>query len=130
MRSRYTAFSLGLGAYLYDTLAAGHPDREHPRELMIRELSRVRDTQRFLGLTLLHASADATQGEVLFFARVFAKGTNVSFAELSEFVRENGAWRYLSGVLVPVAALSDDVATLTRESFLELASTLSISEST
>jgi SEC-C motif-containing protein len=121
MRSRYAAFALGRGEYLFDTLAADHPDRSAPREAAARELSRVRERQRFMGLTILHASADGDDGEVLFFARIFEKGAEHSFAELSRFVREDGAWRYASGELLPRSLLPAEVTTLDREGFLALA---------
>ena len=56
MRSRFSAFALGLGPYLVDTLATTHPDRALPRAALARELSRVRITQRFTGLWILHAT--------------------------------------------------------------------------
>lgn len=96
MRSRYSAFALGLGAYLADTLASDHADRQTPRELLVRELSRVKDRQRFMGLRIVEAQDD----EVLFVARVFEKGQDRSFAERSRFVREDGAWKYASGTFV------------------------------
>jgi SEC-C motif-containing protein len=123
MRSRYAAFALGLGPYLYQTLAAGHPDRAEPEAAFVRRLAggpAVRFV-RYVGLSVLYESADGDAGEVLFYARIFEKGRNVSFAELSAFAREGGAWRYESGVLVPHAALPADVASLTRERLLALA---------
>ena len=121
MRSRWTAFALGRGDYLFDTLASSHADRAAPRDAAVRELSRARETQRFLRLLVLHASATGDEGEVLFIARVFQKGQDQSFGELSRFVREAGAWRYASGILVPGDRLPADLAQITRESFLELA---------
>src|SRR5262249_5718105 len=58
MRSRYAAFALGLGAYLVDTLAAGHSDRAVPPIDLARELGRAKDTQRFMCLRICHASVD------------------------------------------------------------------------
>jgi SEC-C motif-containing protein len=113
MRSRYAAFALGLGAYLASTLAADHPDLELPREAMIRELSRARERQRFMGLRILHTSAGADRGEVLFFARIFERGADRSFVELSGFVREGGAWRYAEGVMVPAEAMDVPLDALT-----------------
>jgi SEC-C motif-containing protein len=122
MRSRYAAFALGLGEYLFDSLAASHPDRAAPREAAIRELGRAREQQRFLRLVVLASSANETEseGEVLFYARIFEKGQDRSFAELSRFVREDGAWRYESGLLVPGRDLPADPTTLDREAFLAL----------
>lgn len=131
MRSRYAAFALGLGEYLVETLASTHPDLvngEPPRQELVRALSRARERQRFLGLRILHTEEGHTEeaggrerGEVLFFARIFERGQDVSFAELSSFVRENGAWRYAEGVLVPGEKLPRDGEGLTRDRLLELA---------
>lgn len=121
MRSRYAAFALGLGEYLYDTCASTHPDRELPRAAAVRELARVRDKQRFMRLAILSASERGDRGEVLFHAGIFERGRDLSFAELSEFVREDGRWRYASGVLVTADRLPKDIASLDRERFLALA---------
>jgi uncharacterized protein (DUF952 family) len=98
MRSRYAAFALGLGDYLVETLASSHPDRGHDETALARELSRAKERQRFLGLTIL----DAHEDEVTFHARVFERGKDRSFTERSKFVCEDGAWRYASGeILAP-----------------------------
>jgi SEC-C motif-containing protein len=127
MRSRWSAFALGHGAYLFDTLASTHPDRDASRDAAVRELSCVRERQRFLKLTVLVASPVVAgagpneTGEVLFHARIFEKGQDRSFAELSHFVREDGAWRYASGVLVQADRLPEDLTGLDREQLLALA---------
>jgi SEC-C motif-containing protein len=109
MRSRYSAFALGLGDYLVDTLAATHPDLEGPRAELVRSLGRVGAQRRFVGLRILSASTSPAgdTGEVLFLARIFERGANRSFAERSTFVREAGGWRYEAGVLVPESELPD-----------------------
>lgn len=116
MRSRYSAFALGKGVYLVDTLSSSHADRALPPDLLARELGRVKDRQRFMGLVIVWAEGS----EVLFHARVFEKGRDQSFAELSRFERdeEDGTWRYASGRLVPGAALGCSASELTRERFL------------
>jgi SEC-C motif domain protein len=99
MRSRYAAFALGLGASLVRTLAAHHPDRAHDEAALALTLSRAKDVQRFLGLTILEAHADGDRGEVQFHARIFERGADQSFTERSRFAREDGAWRYAGGEL-------------------------------
>lgn len=121
MRSRFAAFALGRGDYLVRTLAASHPDRALPEAELARELARAKEKQRFLDLWILHASETGTVGEVLFYARIFERGADRSFAELSTFDREPAGWRYASGVLVPGARLPRDVRALTRDAFLALA---------
>jgi SEC-C motif-containing protein len=116
MRSRYAAFALGLAEYLVETLASGHPDRELPRGPFLQELSRARDRQRFMGLRILFATTEPKDdGEIMFYARIFEKGTDRSFVELSQFVREDQAWRYASGIVVPAAELPADLGTLAPE---------------
>jgi len=118
MRSRYAAFALGLGEYLVQTLASAHEDATddpRAREALVHELARAKDGQRFLGLTILSATENGSAGEVLFHARIFSRGRDQSFAELSSFVRENGAWKYAAGILVPGEELPSDLAALTPE---------------
>ncbi len=97
MRSRYAAFALGLGDYLVKTLARRHPDRAQDERALARELSRAKDTQRFLGLTIQSAREDGDTGKVTFHARIFERGKDRSFTERSTFVKEGGAWRYAHG---------------------------------
>lgn len=115
MRSRFAAFALGLGDYLVETLADAHEDRAHDPVLLARELGRVHERQKFLGLRIVHAEAEGSRGRVLFHARIFEKGQDRSFAELSAFVREHGRWRYLRGELRTNAELPcpPDALTLT-----------------
>jgi SEC-C motif-containing protein len=114
MRSRYSAFALGLGSYLVETLAANHPDRGRPAAELARDLGRAHLTQRYMGLAIFPARAD----EVLFHARIFVQGHDHSFVELSSFVREADGWRYAAGELLPAKALGSALPGLTRDSFL------------
>jgi uncharacterized protein YchJ len=82
MRSRYAAFALGLGDYIAKTGLESAPPKTPGR--------------RYLGLRIHDAHGDT----VLFFARIFERGVDCSFGELSTF-EKNGAWRYTSGVIIP-----------------------------
>ena len=106
MRSRYAAFALGLGEYLVRTLAATHPDRALPPHELAPDLSRARQRQRFTGLRIVRTASSGDAGQVLFLARIFERGVDRSFGELSTFVREAGGWRYASGEPVPVDDLT------------------------
>jgi SEC-C motif-containing protein len=121
MRSRFAAFALGRGAYLVATLAMTHPDLALPRDALVRDLSGARERQRFLGLAILHTATTPPTGEVLFYARVFERGADRSFAELSQFVQESGAWKYASGVMLPRASMPAPPESITREAFLRAA---------
>ena len=103
------------------TLSESHADFALPHDELARTLARAKEKQRFTGLRILHASASEGRGEVLFFARIFERGQDRSFAELSDFVRENGSWRYASGITLAKADLPVDLDAMTPASFVALA---------
>lgn len=119
MRSRYAAFALGLGEYLARTLSADHPDRALGDDALARALSVSRAGQRFLGLSILHHVPDPDRPEVLFYARIFSRGEDQSFAERARFARERGRLRYVDGDLVPRARLPPSPETMSLEAFTE-----------
>ena len=90
MRSRYSAFAVGDAGYL---LATWHPSTRPPS----LELD---PTVRWTGLDLL-ATIDggllSAKGTVEFRAWYRHEGETGSQHEVSRFVREDGAWRYLDG---------------------------------
>jgi SEC-C motif-containing protein len=90
MRSRYSAFVLGLEAYL---LASWHPSTR-PATL---DLAADAGT-KWLGLTVKkHQQQDATHATVEFVARYRIAGRGQRLHEISRFVREDGRWFYLDG---------------------------------
>ena len=101
MRSRFAAFALGDGAYLWRTLHADHPLRQRDEAEVVRELSLARRRLRYLRLTVHDAVEDGDRARVLFTARVFQKGTDRSFTELSDFARDGETWCYAGGVARP-----------------------------
>ena len=117
MRSRYAAFARGDVDYLVTTLTADHADRTEGARADYRAM---RESMRFLDLCILHTSMEDETGEVLFYARIFERGVDRSFVELSGFVREDGAWRYASGLLVRTEDLPRDPRTMTRADVLAL----------
>ncbi|PIQ53789.1 MAG: hypothetical protein COW02_07255 [Comamonadaceae bacterium CG12_big_fil_rev_8_21_14_0_65_59_15] len=86
MRSRYSAYVLGLIDYL---LATWHPSTA-PGEL---DLSPV----KWLGLEVRHAQVTGDAGVVEFVARWRDNGRGVRLHEISRFVREAGRWLYIDG---------------------------------
>lgn len=116
MRSRYSAFALGNGQYLLDTLSSDHGDREMDRAEYVRSLSSYKNVLKYMGLFILEAKGD----EVLFYARMFESGRDVSFAELSRFVKEDGFWKYKDGIELHNANMPKEPQKLDRASFLAL----------
>lgn len=115
MRSRYAGYVLRQVEYLHRTLHPAHEDRQRPREEVLRDLIRSCQQHRYLGLKVLDHS-DPDEGAtacVLFIARVFRQGRDLSFAERSEFQRAEGGWRYLRGETRSLAGLGPPPESLT-----------------
>jgi SEC-C motif-containing protein len=86
MRSRYSAYVLGLIDYL---LATWHASTA-PGELELAPL-------KWLGLELLHVQQSGDAGVVEFVARYKENGRAQRLHEISRFVREQGRWYYIDG---------------------------------
>jgi len=92
MRSRYTAFAVGDAEYL---LASWHPDT---RPVSID----LDDEQRWLHLTIESSSGGGpfdTEGMVEFTAVYRTPDGRGRLHERSRFVREDGRWLYVDGVV-------------------------------
>ncbi|KAF1686881.1 hypothetical protein B1992_05675 [Pseudoxanthomonas broegbernensis] len=92
MRSRYSAYVLGLPDYLR---ATWHPSTRPPAlDLDDPEARRV----VWLGLQVKEHRAAGDRAEVEFVARYrVGGGSAVRMAERSRFVREGGRWYYVDG---------------------------------
>jgi len=91
VRSRYSAYVLGLGDYLQDTW---HPSTR-PAEATTFEPG-----VQWLGLDIKrHAVPSPDRAEVTFVARSKFRGRASRLQECSRFVREDGRWIYVDGAL-------------------------------
>ena len=89
MRSRYSAFALGLLDYLRDSW---HPSTRPA------DLEPLPAGLRWLGLDVRrHVQHDADHAIVEFVARSKLGGKAERLHETSRFVRENGRWFYVDG---------------------------------
>jgi SEC-C motif-containing protein len=98
VRSRFAAFAVGDGAYLWRTLHPDHALRAQPERAVVRELGRAHRTQRYRSVHIHDVEVDGDRARVLFTARVFEKGRDRSFVEASRFERTDEGWRYLDGL--------------------------------
>jgi SEC-C motif-containing protein len=119
MRSRYAAFALGDAGYLIHTLHTHHADRDATPAALARSLHA--DRRRYPSLAILDERTRGKSAEVLFAAGITESGRDVSFVELSDFERDAHGWRYLSGVMVPLAELGRSADGLTIDDFLAIA---------
>ena len=88
MRSRYSAYGLGLLDYL---LATWHSSTA-PGDLALPPV-------KWLGLEVRHAAMSGDAGMVEFVPRCRAGGRAQRMEETSRFVREAGRWYYIDGVM-------------------------------
>lgn len=96
MRSRYTAFTHGDGAYIARTSAREHRDAEDP------DLPTVTWVGLRINGTSGGKATDAT-GTVDFTARYREDGATRVHRENSRFRREDGLWVYVDGEIAPSA---------------------------
>ncbi|MFO0757122.1 MAG: YchJ family metal-binding protein [Byssovorax sp.] len=119
MRSRYAAFARKEAAYLVRTLHPDHPDRARPEAEILASIRASAGAYRYMGLQILDQRPEGEDGlsQVLFFAKIFEKGRDRSFVELSDFAHDGEGFRYRDGQLVPVERLGRDPRTLTIPAF-------------
>ena len=103
MRSRFSAFALGYADYLWRTIHASHPDRARPEAEVVRNFKRASRTMEYRALTILDSgpAPEAGHALVLFLARVFDRGRDLSFLERSEFAHDGQGFRYFNGTVRP-----------------------------
>lgn len=90
MRSRYSAYVLGLEPYVLDTW---HPGTRPPALALAEESG-----TRWLGLEVKrHTTTGEHSAIVEFVARYRIDGRAHRLHETSRFVHENGRWYYLDG---------------------------------
>jgi SEC-C motif-containing protein len=97
MRSRYTAYVLKLEAYL---LTTWHPNTR-PQALNLAD----DNATKWLGLQIKHAEITGeTTATVAFVARYKIGGKAERMHEISQFIRLDNHWHYLSGVHIDESA--------------------------
>ena len=95
MRSRYSAFFLGLGHYIFDT---HHADF---RNGSMDEYQQSAESTSWCGLEVLDSQQQANTATVDFKAYFIDKDKLHCLHEISNFVLENGQWFYTDGVYQP-----------------------------
>jgi SEC-C motif-containing protein len=109
MRSRFSAYVRREAEYIWKTLHPEHEDRSRPQAEVMREIREATSTLKFMRLVVLDRREPDEHGRahVLFFARVFEKGQNRSFIELSDFLHDGVGWRYVRGKQLAASRVAD-----------------------
>jgi SEC-C motif-containing protein len=97
MRSRYSAYALGLVEYIIRTTHPGNPEAAKPEAQRKKEIEEFCRITTFKGLHILEDQEGETISTVTFKAFLSQAGKDFSFAEKSTFEKVNGHWLYLKG---------------------------------
>ncbi len=104
LRSRYSAYALGVAEYIMDTTHPMNEDAKKPRQQRESELELFAKGTSFDALEVLdkgdyeaseQVAPDAEkEAWVRFKVTLEQKGHDASFSEKSRFIKEDGRWRY------------------------------------
>jgi SEC-C motif domain protein len=98
MRSRYSAYALGIVDYIIATTHPSHPDNALPLQKRKKEIATFCRHTRFQGLEISDFQEKGNHATVKFKAILFQNGSEKSFIEESLFERVGDKWLY-KGVL-------------------------------
>lgn len=96
MKSRYSAYSLGLADYIIETTHPNNPSYRNDRLVWRREILLFCASTTFSGLKILATAPN----KVTFKALLKVGDRDASFKEESTFEKLNSEWLYLSGKMV------------------------------
>ena len=95
MRSRYTAYVLGDGAYLVKTAI-----KENRHEEDVELIEQFSKNVKWLKLELLHVEQKESSGVVEFKAYYLENSEIVLLHERSDFEKNDGVWEYAKGKFI------------------------------
>lgn len=98
MRSRFTAYAQKNAKYIYQTYAS-----EKQAENPVKEIKEFATSCRFISLSVIDTNNDGDRGVVEFKANYFYQNLYCELHERSQFIKEQDQWRYLDGIIFPVA---------------------------
>ena len=97
MRSRYTAYALGLVDYIIDTTHPNNAESSADRGTKAKQISSFCTDTRFDGARILDFVDGEQEATVKFVAYLRQHDVDVSFTERSLFEKVNGRWLYKCG---------------------------------
>ncbi len=101
MRSRYSAYALGLAEYIIATTHSENPSsRKSNLSEWKKDILDFSKTTQFTGLEILDFSEDKDHAEVCFTAFLTMENQKSSFTEKSSFEKCDSKWFYKDGKIV------------------------------
>lgn len=99
MRSRYSAYAMGLADYIISTTHPLNSSYSENRDSWKKQILQFSTNTKFVDLKILDFSSEEKKAYVTFHAVLFQGTKDVSFKERSCFLKENGSWFYYSGFI-------------------------------
>ncbi len=100
MRSRFSAYALGLCEYIIKTTHPKNLQVCHDTHRWAQEISEFCAHTQFKNLDILEFEHKGEFATVTFFADLIQNEKDVSFTEKSIFEKVHGRWLYLSGKII------------------------------
>ncbi len=97
MRSRYSAYALGLADYIMTTTHPHNPTYTQDKIQWKIEILHFCQNISFDGLQILEFTDGEKEAYVTFTARLKQQGQDASFTERSRFAKVDGRWLYVDG---------------------------------
>ncbi len=97
MKSRYSAFALGLSHYIIQTTHKQNCDYKEDLSLWEKEINGFSKNTQFLGVDILDFTQEQEGASVTFYANLLSQAKDISFIEKSKFYKVDGVWLYHSG---------------------------------
>jgi SEC-C motif-containing protein len=98
MRSRYSAYALGLYEYLLKTTHPNNPLYPLDIPLWIEEIKHFKQITLFENLIIENIKVNENTTLIIFTAKLKQKGQNASFTEESLFEKLDDGWLYKNGI--------------------------------
>jgi SEC-C motif domain protein len=95
MRSRYSAYALGLVEYVIQTTHPDNPLFKKEESAIKKEIMNFCQHTEFKGLDILHFIDGKKKAYVTFVAHLQQLGKEAAFQEKSVFLKVNDRWLYL-----------------------------------
>lgn len=102
MRSRYSAYALGLADYIISTTHPENPSSRQDEAIWKKNILEFSKGTTFYGLTIESTQDKDNDGTVTFHAHLLNSGKDTSFRETSLFQKINGKWFYKSGSVTSI----------------------------
>ena len=95
MRSRYSAYAVGESGYIVKTTHPNNPDHTKEVNAWRESIQQFTDNTEFLGLKIVEVVEDEEESFVTFKAQL----SSGEMVEKSRFLRVDGRWFYVDGVV-------------------------------